>query len=157
MFIPQDCLGYGPCICKTGAIFTKEGLTCPQINNQELRKTCLVMIACSPRPSNLFRLIGHNVFLISSQGGSTSKADYFVLWSKCSSCPGSVPSRWSYIVKNNPLIFYDTYNIQLSSRKPEQGQGIQRSRGIQKVDSVVYQSRGHTRRFNRRPHRWRRC
>ena len=73
MFIPHDCLGRDPSICKTGPVFTKDGLTCPRgilTNNQALRNTCQVTINRSPGGTNIIRQLATNTFVMLSQGES---------------------------------------------------------------------------------------
>ena len=73
MFIPHDCLGRDPSICKTGPVFTKEVLTCPRgilTNNQAFRNTCQVTINRSPGGKNIIQQLATNTFVMLSQGES---------------------------------------------------------------------------------------
>ena len=71
MFLPHDCLGRNPCICRMGPVFTKDYLICPRwiiTYKQDPGTHVGVTITRSPRPTSLFRQVGHNTFLILSQG-----------------------------------------------------------------------------------------
>ena len=84
MFVPYDCLGTNPEICKTGPIYGKSGLTCPRgilTNEYALRKSCRITIRRLPSFTNIIHELHTNTFVILSQGETINVF-----------CPG-VPSR----------------------------------------------------------------
>ena len=70
MFVPYDCLGTNPEICKTGPIYGKSGLTCPRgiLTNRYARKSCRITIRRLPSFANIIHELHTNTFVILSQG-----------------------------------------------------------------------------------------
>ena len=95
MYVPYECLGTNPEICKTGPIYGKSGLTCPRgilTNKYALRKTCRITIRRLPSFTNIIHELHTNTFVILSQGETINIF-----------CPG-VPSKTDQLHSGVSLI-----------------------------------------------------
>ena len=95
MYVPYECLGTNPEICKTGPIYGKSGLTCPRgilTNKYALRKTCRITIRRLPSFTNIIHELHTNTFVILSQGETINVF-----------CPG-VPSKTDQLQNGVSLI-----------------------------------------------------